>query len=392
LESPTDAIGTGFDTDKFTETMIMDFAPVSRWSVLGLALLAGCSKSDPPPPPPVPVTVATAERRSMPFELAATGQVEPLQTVAVQAQVGGILRRIAFTEGQEVQRGQVLFELDSRPYRAALDQALAALARDSAQAANAALEASRYEPLAAKQYVTAQQYEQVRTNAAAAIATLAGSRAAVDEARLNLQYATIRAPITGRTGSLQLREGNLVRTNAAQPLVTINQLRPILVRFAVPAPNLPLLREHRGKDIVVRAEPTGGGEPSEGSLAFIDNAVDTATGTILLKGRFPNDDGALWPGAFVNVRVQLYVEPDALVVPASAIVAGQQGNFVFVIQKDSSAATRAVTVSRTAGDYAIVTGDVQPGDQVVTDGQLRLRQGSKVQIKAAADTARLGAL
>ncbi len=144
--------------------------------------------------------------------------------------------------------------------------------------------------------------------------------------------------------------------------------------------------------MVIRAEPGGGGEPSEGSLTFIDNAVDTATGTILLKGRFPNDDGALWPGAFVNIRLQLYVEPNALVVPASAVVAGQQGNFVFVIQKDNSAATRAVTVTRTAGDYAIVNGDVQPGDRVVTDGQLRLRQGSKVQIKAAADTSRLGAL
>jgi multidrug efflux system membrane fusion protein len=360
---------------------------------VAVLLLAACSENDPPPPPPVPVTVATAERRSVPFELAATGMVEPLQTVAVQAQVGGILRRIAFREGQEVQRGQVLFELDPRPYRAALGQALAALARDSAQAANAAREAGRYESLAEKQYVTAQQYEQVRTNAAASHATLAGSQAAVDEARLNLQYATIRAPITGRTGSLLLREGNLIRANAAQPLVTINQLRPILVRFAVPAPNLPLLQEHRGTDIVVRAEPAGGGQTSEGSLSFIDNAVDTTTGTILLKGRFPNDDGALWPGAFVNVRLQLYVEPNALVIPAAAVVSGQQGSFVFVIQQDSSASTKAVTVNRTAGDLAIVSGDVQPGDRVVVDGQLRLRQGSKVQIKAAADTARrLGVL
>jgi membrane fusion protein, multidrug efflux system len=328
----------------------------------------------------------------VPFELAATGQVEPLQTVAVQSQVEGTLRRIAFKEGEEVQRGQVLFELDSRPYRAALDQALAALVRDSAQAANAIQEASRYQTLAEKQYVTAQQYEQVRTTAAASQATLAGSRAAAEQARLNLQYATIRAPITGRTGSLLLREGNLVRANAAQPLVTINQLRPILVRFAVPAPNLPLLQEHRRKDIVVRAEPAGGGPPSEGALTFIDNAVDTTTGTILLKGRFPNDDGSLWPGAFVNVRLQLYVEPNALVVPSTAVVAGQQGSFVFVIQKDSSAATRAVTVTRTAGDYAVVNGDLQPGDRVVTDGQLRLRQGAKVQIKAAPDTTRLGAL
>jgi membrane fusion protein, multidrug efflux system len=357
-----------------------------------VVLLGACSEKAPPPTPPVPVTVAIAERRPVPFELAATGTVEPLKTVAVQAQVGGILRRVAFREGEEVKQGQVLFELDARPYRAALDQALAALARDRAQANNAAQQAARYETLAEKQYVTAQQYEEVRTTAAATQATLAGSQAAVEEARLNLQYATIRAPITGRTGSLLVREGNLVRANATQPLVTINQLRPILVRFAVPAPNLPLVQEHLGKNIVVRAEPVGGGAPSEGSLSFIDNAVDTATGTILLKGRFPNDDGALWPGAFANVRLQLYVDTAALVVPAAAVVAGQQGSFVFVIQPDSSAATKAVTVSRTAGDFAVVSGDVQEGDRVVVDGQLRLRQGSKVQIKAAADTSRLGAL
>ncbi|MDF3053190.1 MAG: efflux transporter, family, subunit [Geminicoccaceae bacterium] len=357
-----------------------------------LLLLVACSDDAPPPAPPVPVTVATAERRPVPFELAATGTVEPLKTVAVQAQVGGALRRVAFREGEEVKQGQVLFELDARPYQAALNQALATLARDKAQAANAAQQASRYESLAEKQYVTAQQYEEVKTTAAATEATLAGSQAAVDEARLNLQYATIRAPITGRTGSLLVREGNLVRANATQPLVTINQLRPILVRFALPAPNLALVQEHLGKDIVVRAEPIGGGAPSEGTLSFIDNAVDTSTGTILLKGRFPNDDGALWPGAFANVRLQLYVEPNALVVPAAAVVDGQQGSFVFVIQPDSSAATKPVTVSRTAGDFAIVNGDVQAGDRVVVDGQLRLRQGSKVQIKAAADTSRLGAL
>jgi multidrug efflux system membrane fusion protein len=328
----------------------------------------------------------------MPFELMATGTVEPLQTVAVQAQVSGILQRVAFKEGDEVKQGQVLFQLDPRPYRAALDQAMAALARDRAQASNAAQEAQRYEALAEKQYVTAQQYEQAKTTAAATQATLAGSQAAVDQARLNLQYATIRAPIAGRTGSLLIREGNLVRANATEPLVVINRLRPILVRFAVPAGNLPLIQEHRGKDVVVRAEPSGGGEPSEGALSFIDNAVDSSTGTILLKGRFPNDDGSLWPGGFVDVRLQLYVESNALVVPAAAVVNGQQGNFLFVIQPDSSAATRAVTVSRTTGDLAIVSGDVQPGDRVVVDGQLRLRQGSKVQIKAAADTTRLGAL
>jgi len=365
----------------------------SRISLLGFLLLGACADKGPPPQPPVPVTVAVAERRTVPFELPATGTVEPLETVAVQAQVSGQIRRVAFREGDEVRQGQVLFELDSRPYRAALGQAVAVLERDRAQAANAAQEAKRYEALAEKEYVTSQQYDAARTNAAATQATLAGSQAAVDQARLNLQYATIRAPISGRTGSLLIREGNLIRANATEPLVKINRLRPILVRFAVPANHLPLIQAHLGKKLVVRAEPSGGGDPSEGTLSFMDNAVDTSTGTILLKGRFPNDDGSLWPGGFVNVRLQLYVQEDALVIPAAAVVSGQQGSFVFVIQPDSSAATKAVTVNRTAGDFAIVSGDVQPGDRVVVDGQLRLRQGSKVQIKAAADTARrLGAL
>lgn len=368
---------------------------VSTWvqgTLVPLVLLAACSKAKAPATPPVPVKVAVAERRAMPFELAATGMVEPLQTVAVQAQVGGILQRVGFREGDEVKQGQLLFQLDPRPYQATLDQALAALARDRAQATNAAEDEKRYATLVEKEFVTAQQYDQVRTTAAAAQATLAGSQAAVDQARLNLQYSTIRAPISGRTGSLLVREGNLVRANTEQPLVIINRIRPILARFAVPAVNLPLIQAHRGKDIIVRAEPSTGGNPSEGDLSFVDNAVDTTTGTILLKGRFSNDDGALWPGAFVNVRLQLYVEPNALVIPSAAVVTGQQGSFVFVIQPDSSAATKPVTVNRTAGDYAVVSGDLQAGDRVVTDGQLRLRQGSKVQIKAAPDTTRLGAL
>ena len=231
--------------------------------------------------------------------------------------------------------------------------------------------------------VTAQQYDQSRTAAAAAAATLAASQAELAEARLNLQYATIRAPIAGRTGSLRVREGNLVRANEATPLVTINQIRPILVRFAVPAANLPLIQERRAEKLVVRAEPVGGGDASEGTLTFLDNAVDTATGTIILKGTFPNQNGALWPGEFVNVRLRLYVDQDALTVPARAVVSGQQGSYVFVVQQDSTAATRPVKVVRQAGDLAVVSGEIEPGQRVVTDGQLRLRQGSKVQVKGA---------
>ena len=349
--------------------------------------LAGCAEESAPPPPPVPVTVGVAERRAVPFELLATGSVEPLQAVAVQPQVSGPITRIAFREGQDVTRGQVLFQIDPRPFQAALARAEAILRRDRAQAANAEQEARRYAELAEQEYVTAQQHDQASTTAAAAAATLAASEAAVAEARLNLQYATIRAPIAGRTGSLRVREGNLVRAGDAQPLVRINQIRPILVRFAVPASNLPLVQQYRGEGLVVRAEPVGGGRASEGELTFVDNAVDTATGTILLKATFSNEDGALWPGAFVNVRLRLYVDENALTVPARAVVEGQQGSYVFVVQPDSSAATRPVRVDRTAGGLAIVSGELQPGERVVTDGQLRLRQGSKVQVKAAADSA-----
>jgi membrane fusion protein, multidrug efflux system len=353
-------------------------------------LLVSCGDQAAPPQQRVPVTVGNAERRDVPFELAATGMVEPLQTVAVQPQIGGPIIRIAFREGQDVEKGQVLFQIDPRPYQAALAQAEALLSRDRAQAANAEQEAKRYAELAEREYVTAQQYDQARTVSAAAAATLAGSVAEVEEARLNLQYATIRAPISGRTGSLRVRAGNLVRPADAAPLVTINQIRPILVRFAVPAANLPLIQRYRDDELVVRAEPVGGGSSSEGRLTFVDNAVDTTTGTILLKGTFPNADGVLWPGEFVNVRLRLYVERDALVVPATAVVTGQQGTFVFVVGADSTAATKPVQLGRTADDVAIVNGELRPGERVVTDGQLRLQQGSKVQIKSAAEPAARG--
>jgi multidrug efflux system membrane fusion protein len=359
---------------------------VSRLRALaGLLVLAlgACKEEALPTSPPVPVTLAAVERRSVPFELLATGTVEPLQTVSVQPQVSGPIVRVAFREGQNVERGQVLFQIDPRPYQATLARAEAILERDKAQEANARQEAARYGGLVEREYVTAQQYDQARTAAAAAAATLAASEAAVQEARLNLQYATIRAPISGRTGSLRVRQGNLVRANEPTPLVTINQIQPILVRFAVPAANLSLIQQRRGETLAVRAEPVGGGPVSEGTLSFVDNAVDTTTGTIMLKGTFPNEDGALWPGEFVNVRLRLFVDQDALTVPARAVVSGQQGSYVFVVQRDSTATTTPVKVVRQAGDVAVVNGELEAGQQVVTDGQLRLRQGSKVQVKGA---------
>jgi multidrug efflux system membrane fusion protein len=333
-------------------------------------------------PPAVPVRVARVERQAVPYEIDATGTVEPLQTVAVTAQVGGVLTRVAFKEGDVVQRGQVLFQIDPRPYEAALRQAQGVLARDRAQLANARQDVKRYEELVRKDYVTPQQYEQMKTNAASLEATVSADQGAVESARLNLEYATIRAPITGRAGALLVKEGNVVRTSG-QTLVVINQIQPILVRFAVPASNLPRVQKYRNDTLPIHAQPVaGGGVTSAGTLTFLDNAVDTTTGTILLKGLFPNADAALWPGEFVNVALQLYVEPNAIVAPAPAVVQSQQGSYVFVVDPNGTAAMRDVTVSRTLGSIAVIEKGLSPGEMVVTDGQIRLTNGTKVQIKS----------
>lgn len=354
-------------------------------ALLLLGALAACSDPGKSAPAPVPVTVARVVQRPMPFELEATGTVEPLQSVSVASQVGGILTRVAFREGDDVQKGQVLFDIDPRPYQAALQQAQAILDRDKAQLTTARQDAGRYAELVKKDYVTAQQYDQAQANAASLAATVSADQAAVDNARLNVQYATIRAPISGRAGGLLIKEGNLIHA-AGQPLVVINQIRPILVRFAVPASNLGRIRQYQGNTLSVTAQPVGGGKVSSGTFSFVDNAVDTTTGTILLKGRFDNGDAALWPGEFVNVALELFVQSGAIVVPASAVVQSQQGTFVFVVTANGTASMRDVTVQRTAGDEAIIDKGLQAGETVVTDGQLRLVTGTKVQIKAPPGT------
>ncbi|MGH7630628.1 MAG: efflux RND transporter periplasmic adaptor subunit [Gemmatimonadales bacterium] len=329
----------------------------------------------------MPVTAAIAERRAVPRTLQATGTVEPVATVAVRSQVTGVLQRVHFREGQEIRAGQVLFEIDPRAYRATLEGAQAALARDLAQLVTVRENARRLEELG-PDYATRQQIEQAQANAAALAATARADSAAVASARLELQYATIRSPIAGRAGSLLVRPGNLVRANDGDPLVVINQLSPILVRFSLPATHLADIRRYGAETLVVRARPAGG-EETEGRLAFVDNAVDTATGTILLKGRFSNQDGALWPGQFVTVTLQLAVDDDALVVPSRAVIEGQQGAYVFVVKSDRTTEVRNVRVARAAGDVTVLDGGVEPGEQVVTDGQLRLTAGAKVEVKEA---------
>jgi multidrug efflux system membrane fusion protein len=350
--------------------------------LIAVAAGQGCAKHDSGTPISVPVTVATAVKQPVPYLITASGSVEPLQRVNIEAQVTGQLMRIGFHEGDQVQQGQVLFEIDPRSYRAALDQAEAVLARDIVQVQNADRDVERYAVLVKQDYVTSQQFDAARANAAALRAAVMADSASVESARLSLQYATIRAPISGLAGSLQIRGGNLVR-GPGTTLVTINQTHPILVRFAVPAQNLAQIRSRPMNAVTLTATPAGGGKPETGRLNFLDNAVDTTTGTILLKGIFDNADGGLWPGQFVNVSAQLFVQQDALVIPANAVISGQQGNSVFLIDSADTATPRAISVERTAGDLVVLSGGLKPGDRVVTDGQLRLTPGAKVEIKEA---------
>lgn len=358
-------------------------------TALAPCLLLACSHTGAGAPPRVPVTVARAEQRAVPYEIIATGTVEPRQTASVQAQVTGVLTHVAFREGADVVSGQILFQIDGRPFEAALDQAQAILARDRAQAQNATLDAQRYETLVKRDYVTKSDYEAKRAAAEALEAAVRADSAAVANAQLNLDWATVRAPISGRTGRLLVREGNLVRANAADPLVVINQTRPILVRFAVPEQHLADIQRYRQNRLPVLVSPSKTDTVyREGVLTFVDNNVDTATGTVLLKGEFPNRDNALWPGEFVNTRLQLYVEQQALVVPAQAVMTGQQGTYLFVLNQDGTARSQPVTVERAAGAYAVLSQGVRLGEQVVTDGQVRLVSGARVEVKGVADPAR----
>ncbi len=348
--------------------------------------IAACSKPTVPKPPAIPVVVATAERSEIPYTISTNGVVEPLQTAAVEAQVGGILKRVTFAEGQEVRSGDVLFEIDARPYIAVLDQARGQLARDQAQAANAQRDATRYSALVQKDYVTRSQADQATATAASSLATVDADRAAVERARLDVSNCTIRAPISGRTGGVLVRQGNLVKANASTPMVVINQIQPILVRFSVPQGELPDIQRYfgAGKLLSVQASPSEGsaGSPLSGNLAFVDNNVDSTTGTVLLKAKFANAAATLWPGQFVSIALRLYVDPDALTVPSQAVLTGQQGTYVFTVDNVGNTKQVPVRVARTVDTLAVIANGLSVGERVITDGQSRLVAGSKVVIKA----------
>jgi multidrug efflux system membrane fusion protein len=335
--------------------------------------------------PAVPVSVALAVQRNVPFRLAAIGNVEAFSTVAVKARVDGQIVSVNFREGQELARGHILFRIDARPFETALKQAEANALRDAAARDQANSQERRYKELLEKNFVSHEAYAQIATNAQVAEAVAKASLAALDNARLNLAYCTIASPIEGYAGRALLQAGNLVKANDVNPLVVINQIKPIYVNFAVPEQQLPAIRRHMAEAaLLVEATAAGEDQPlAQGQLVFVDNAVDPATGTIRLRGKFDNRGGALWPGQFVNVRLQLYDEANAILVPTGAVQTGPDGQYLYVVKPDSSVEMRGVKVDRTEGEFAVVKG-IAAGERVVTRGALRLVPGAKVRISGQA--------
>jgi multidrug efflux system membrane fusion protein len=333
--------------------------------------------------PPVPVTTAVAVQRDVPVEVRAIGTVQAHSTVEVRAQVGGVLEKVHFVEGQDVRPGDRLFSLDARPYDAALKSARAALARDRALQESAARDVARYADLVRKEYVTQEEFDRIRTNAASLEASVRADEAALENAQVALEYCTIRSPIDGRTGQLNVHAGNLVKANADAPMVVINQVRPIDVAFSVPEQNLAAIRAGREKGALeVRARiPESGDDPITGELSFVDNTVDHATGTLRLKASFANTAGVLWPGQYVEVVLRLSVRPAAILVPSQAVQVGQKGSFVFVVRQDDTVESRPVSTGPAVGAETVIETGLAAGDRVVTDGQLRLVDTTKVVVK-----------
>ncbi len=335
-------------------------------------------------PPPVPVTAAAAVKKDVPVELRAIGTVEAYSTVEARAQVGGVLEKVYFKEGDDVRPGDRLFSLDARPFAAALKSAQAALARDRVQSETAARDLERYADLVKKEYVTQEEYDRIRTNAASLEASVQADQAAVENAQVALEYCSIRSPIQGRTGQLMVHAGNVVKANGDTPLVVINQVRPIYVTFSVPEQSLADIRAGREKGgLEVAAKVSGRADPINGQVTFLDNMVDRTTGTLRLKATFPNIDGVLWPGQFVDVGLKVSTRHDAILVPSRAIQTGQKGTFVFVIKPDSSVEARTVVTGPEVGAETVIEQGVADGDRVVTDGQLRLVDGTHVVVKEA---------
>jgi multidrug efflux system membrane fusion protein len=360
----------------------------------GILLLIGCSADAGKPvhaqgEGAVPVTVATVERKNMPVTVQAIGSVDAYSVVGVKSQVTGELVGVHFQEGQDVKKGDLLFTIDPRTFQAEVERAEANLARDMAQAENQRAQARRYEQLFKDGVISSEQYDQVRTNTQALEATVRADRASLETAKLNLQYTRIEAPISGRTGGLMVNQGNMVRANDTTDLVTIHQIEPIYVSFSVHDQYLPEIRRFMAsKGLTVKVGVPGRTERTEGKVFFVDNKVDPNTAMIRLKAVFPNSQRHLWPGQYADVLLTLTVQSGAIVVPSQAVQTAEDGDHVFVVNDQHMAQERRVKVMRTVGPETVIAEGLNPGETVVTDGQVRLTPtGTKVQIKAAAGSA-----
>jgi multidrug efflux system membrane fusion protein len=354
-------------------------------------LLAGCANKQTAQAaspgsgrPPAPVVVSTVEQRDVPVQITAIGNVEAYQTVQIRSQVNGQIEKIYFKEGEDVRKGQLLYSLDKRPFQAALEQAQGMLKRDEAQAANSKLQAARYTDLEKQGVISLEQADLQRTQDSSNSAAVYADNAAVDAAKVQLQYTDIYAPIDARTGALMINVGNLVKANDTPFLVQLNQITPIYVTFTVPEARLAEVRQFVAKGLKVLAYPKGQpGNPVEGLLTFIDNGVDPQTGTVKLKATFQNKDKRLWPGEFVNVVLNLSMVKNAITVPTKAIQSGQQGDYVFVVTKDGTADPRQVTTAGTYQNLTLVKSGLNLGDTVIVDGQLRVAPNGKVTIQSS---------
>jgi membrane fusion protein, multidrug efflux system len=347
-----------------------------------LVLAGGCTKTAQTAPMfAARVVVAKAVRKTVPLNLTAIGSAESFTNVSVKAQVNALLEEVHIKEGQFVKKGDLLFSLDARPFEAALAQAQATLARDKAQAELNRVEAERYAALYKAGVAAKETLDQMQANADAQQAAVRADEAAVQSAQLQLDYCKIYAPTDGRLGAIQVYPGNIVKQNDVPILIVINQITPIFVDFSVPEQYFAPIEKFMAKETLrVEATPYGDTAPETGTLTFVDNTVDTTTGTIKLKARFENADHRLWPGQFSTVALRLAEDEDATVVPSQAVQTGTQGDFIYVVKSDSTVEQRPVKVARTVGGDAVISSGIQPGDTVVTDGQMRLIQNMKVEV------------
>jgi multidrug efflux system membrane fusion protein len=330
----------------------------------------------------VPVSVAAVEQKAAPAQLHTVGRVQTLASVAVRSRIDGVIASVTVTDGQEVKAGDELFRIDDREAQASLKLAQANLGKDQASLANAKRQVDRLTPLEAKNFTTRQDYDTATTLVETLQATLVADQAAIDAAKVTLSYTIIRAPISGRIGTVALKLGNSVRAADSTALVTINQLQPILVAFSVAQENMGELQRAMaaGKVPVSAKIPDSTAPAQDGDVSYVENAIDPTTNTLSVKAQFPNTDEFLWPSQFVNVTMTFRVDPNAIVVPVAAVQVNQDGSYVWVVRPDHTVEMRVVTVARQIGEEMVIQGDLKPGEQVVTEGQIRLENGTKVEI------------